>query len=128
MPSSPGTELKTRPSEGELGSAWSDIDRVFGPYDNGKVFTPVWDLFERNIDRMLDLDGKARALEQVLTLPLTWAPYSVKPAEGDRGEAEFVKEWLFRPAEQGGMSTPLELVVAQMSSAVLYRRAFFELV
>jgi hypothetical protein len=128
MASSNGTELKTRPSEGELGSAWSDIDRVFGPYDNGKVFTPVWDLFERNIDRMLDLDGKARALEQVLTLPLTWAPYSIKPADGDNGEAEFVREWLFRPSEQGGMSTPLELVIAQMSSAVLYRRAFFELV
>jgi hypothetical protein len=39
-----------------------------------------------------------------------------------------VKEWLFKPSEQGGMSTPLELVIAQMSSAVLYRRAFFELV
>lgn len=121
-----GTVIETRPTEGELGSAWSDVDRLFAAYENGKVFTPAWDDFERNIDRMLDRDGKARALEQVLTLPLTWAPTAIEPAAGDTGEAEFAREWLTKPATEGGMSTPLELVVAQMSSAVLYRRAFFE--
>lgn len=112
----------------EIGSAWND-NRLFDTFDSGKVFSGgPWDLFERNIDNMLDRDGKARALEQVLTLPLRSAPTSIVPADGDSGEAEFVRDCLFRPATDQGMSTPLDLVIGQMTSAVLYRRAFFEIV
>jgi hypothetical protein len=109
----------------EIGSAWSG-DRLYEDYQDGKIFSVTWDLFEQNVDTMLDRDGKARALEQVLTLPLMAAPWSIVPADGDNGEAEFVRQALTRPANLGGMSTPIELVIAQMCSAVVYRRAFFE--
>lgn len=109
----------------EIGSAW-DGNPLFSNFDQGHVFSVSWDLFEENIDRMLDRDGKARALEQVLTLPLRAADWSLVPDPGDTGEAEWVREQLTLPANNGGMSTPIDLVIAQMTSAVLYRRAFFE--
>jgi hypothetical protein len=50
-----------------------------------------------NFEEMLRLDGKARTLEQVLTLPLMSAEWSIEPAKGDSGEAEFVIDALTRP-------------------------------
>lgn len=99
--------------------------RIYESWDTYSGLIPT-DPAPADIDLMLNRDGKARSLEQVLTLPLRWASWSVEPAEGDAGEAELVRDALFRPANAGGMSTPWELVVAQMASAALYRRAFFE--
>ena len=36
---------------------------------------------------MLTRNGMAAALEQVLTLPIRGAPYTIEPAKGDKGEA-----------------------------------------
>lgn len=113
----------------ELGSAWGAAgfdERIFESYEDGKVFLSPYDLRDCDIDLMLRHDGKARALEQVLTLPLRAASWSIEPADGDTGEAEFAREALTTPANNGGMSTPLDLVIGQLTSAVLYRRAFFE--
>jgi len=114
----------TRLPAGEIGSAYSG-DRLFTRFDDGKVFE-TRDLRAQDFENMLRLDGKAKTLEQVLTLPLRSAAHSIEPAEGDRGEAEFCREALERPANAGGMTTPLELVIGQMTSACLYRRAYFE--
>lgn len=92
---------------------------LFGDYMNGAV----WDYRPPrpiDLDAMLARNGKARGLEQVLTLPLRKAPITVTPAEGDKGGAELVQ------AAFDGMSTPMQLVQAQMCSAVTYRQAFFE--
>jgi hypothetical protein len=99
---------------------------MFDEYRDGKVFSSTWDLFERGVDNMLARDGKARALEQVLILPMRGAPHSIDPAQGDSGEAEWVRETLERPANNGGMSTPLDSRDRPACSAVVYRRAFFE--
>ena len=37
---------------------------------------------------MLVRNGMAAAIEQVLTLPIRGAPYTIEPAKGDKGEAE----------------------------------------
>ena len=110
---------------GEIGSAVDDYDRVF-TRSNGEEFFTSSDPSPRDIDEMLRLDGKARKLEQVLTLPLHSVQHSIEAAEGDNGEAEFVREALERPANAGGMTTPLSLVISQMTGSVLYRRVFFE--
>lgn len=81
---------------------------------------------ERQLQAMLDRDGKAQALEAVLSLPLRWAPTQVEPHREDNGEAEFVERVLTTPPWDGGMSTPLAQVIAHMTSAVVFRRAFFE--
>lgn len=112
------------PATGELGSSWSQ-DRLFTRIEGNKLFT-LPDLDVNGIDDMLRMDGKARALEQILTLPLRFATWQIAPREGDTGEAEFVREALTTPDTAGGMSTPMDLVIAQMTSACLYRVAFFE--
>lgn len=75
---------------------------------------------------MLAQDGKAASVEQVLTMPLRGASWAIRAVDGDTGEAEAVNDWLTRPANAGGMSTPLPLVLGQMTAAITYRRAYFE--
>lgn len=110
--------------QAEQGSA-VDRDRIFTYFEDGRVFSP-YDVGPRHIDTMLKQDGKARAIEQALTLPLRSATWDITPADGDRGEAEWLNQELTRNANAGGMSTPFEMVIAQAVSACLYRRAFFE--
>lgn len=112
------------PPSGELGSAY-DADRIFTRFDNGRYFE-TRDLWPRDFEDMLLQDGKARTLERVLTLPLMSSEWSVEPAPDDSGQAEFVREVLTKPANSGGMSTPLDLVIGQMTTAVTKKRAYFE--
>ena len=119
------TEVRDKLPTGEIGSAAGAYDQIYRAYDDGNVFS-VGPATCEDFDTMLRLDGKARTLEQVLTLPLRSAEWSIEPSEGDSGQADFVREALTRPANAGGMTTPLELVIAQMTSAVVNRRAYFE--
>jgi hypothetical protein len=118
------TKVTPAPPIGEIGSAY-DRDRIFTRFDDGRYFE-TRDIWTQNFDDMLRMDGKARTLEQVLCLPLMSAEHSIEPAKGDSGEAEFVIDALTRPANAGGMTTPLELVIGQMTSGCIFRRAFFE--
>lgn len=117
-------DFADKPPEGELGSLDPRHSLLFSDYE---TWATAWEKpTARKLTDMLDRDGKAHALEQVLTLPLRWAPWSIEPAEGDAGEADFVNEVLTTPPQDGGMSTPMEHVIAQATSAVYLRRAFFE--
>jgi hypothetical protein len=113
------------PPEGELGSVLDRAGRLFVSYDEGSVFTQP-DFEAQKVDAMLRRDGQAQKLEQVLTLPLRQAPWSIEPKDGDRGEAMFATDVLTLSEPEGGMSTPLDLVIAQMTGACLYRRTYFE--
>lgn len=119
---------KDGPPEGERGtlnpSGLMLTESVWGAYDHWERGQGSPD--ERKLKAMLDRDGKAQALEAVLSLPLRWAPTEIEPHKGDSGEAEFVTEALTTPPWDGGMSTPLEQVIAHMTSAGVFRRAFFE--
>ena len=109
---------------GERGSLW-DSTRLFEWYEQGLIFLrgPVEDY---EIEGMLRTDGRARAVEQVLTLPIRGARWVIDAADGDSGERDFVMDLLTRPADEGGMKTPLTQVIAQTCSAYLYRSACFE--
>lgn len=117
-------KLPPAPAEGEMGSAWNRF-RLYQYFEDGMVFEngPIETI---DIEDMLQRDGIAMALEQVLTLPIRAAKWQIKPAPGDKGECDFVNKVLTTPPEQGGMEIPMELVVGQMTSARLYRRAYFE--
>jgi hypothetical protein len=62
----------------------------------------------------------------VLTLPIRGAPFSIEPVKGDQGEAELARSVLLTPDTEGGMVTPAKLLVGQITSAQVYRKAFFE--
>jgi hypothetical protein len=74
---------------------------------------------------MFSRNGMCSAIEQVLTLPIRGAPYTIAPAKGDKGEAELVQSVLMTPNEDGGMKTPISELVGQITSAQVFRRAFF---
>lgn len=100
-------------------------ETLFGAFEHGMVFDyGEWQA--RDLAQMLERDGKARQLEQVLTLPIRQAPWDIEPAKGDSGEAEFVKDALTSAANAGGMSTPMKRIIGQATSASLYRKSFFE--
>lgn len=95
---------------GEYGTAFDVTQRLFPHYRGGAVFD--YGFAEvADIHAMLKRDGKARGLEQVLTLPLRGAKHEIT---GPR--ADWVRERI----------PDLDLVIDQMTSAVIYRKAFFE--
>jgi len=75
---------------------------------------------------MLSRNGLAAAIEQVITLPVRGASCSIEPAKGDKGECEFVNSVIMTPDEDGGMSTPVSELIGQITSAQVFKRAFFE--
>lgn len=114
-----------KPTEGELGSAIAHADSLFSD-----LIDPTLGLsrrFEaRDMADMLRTESQARKGEMVLSLPILSAPKRIVGGKGDTGEAEWCQEVLSRPANNGGMSTPLDLVLAQATSAFTYRVASFE--
>lgn len=113
------------PPTGELGTTLSHADSLFADYLDPSMGTVAW-WEAKDYSTMLRTESQARKVEMVLTLPILGAPTKINPAKGDKGEAEWVTDVLTRPANGGGMSTPLRLVVAQMTSAITYRVASFE--
>jgi hypothetical protein len=87
------------------------------------------DLEAREIREALAADWKMRQLALLLTSPLKGATWKLVPGEGTgtAGEAaaKDIEEQLRRPANAGGMTVPMQRVIAQAASARVYRRAYF---
>lgn len=109
----------------EEGSAFDRESLLFTAFEDGAVFN-----YDRGsivkIDEMLDREGKAQTLEQVLTLPIRQAPVTIKRGPASKAVTKFIAKTLQQPANNGGMSTPLNTIIAQMASAIIYRKTFFE--
>lgn len=75
---------------------------------------------------MFRRNGTASSLNLVLTLPIRQADFSIEPGQGDKGECDFVRSVLMTPDTDGGMKTPMSELIGQVTSAQIYRRAFFE--
>lgn len=97
-----------------LASPWDPYDRLFGDWDSGLVFD-YGSVDSRALDSMLDQDGTAKQLEQVLSLPLRGADWEI---EGEGRFADMVREQLSHDE--------LDMLLAQMTSAIVHRKAFFE--
>lgn len=105
-----GTLEQTSNPYGMLGLWWGDKTADPG-------FPSQWDL-----DTMLRIDGKARAIEQALTLPLRSAQGSWVQADGDTGQAAWVEDQL----EQ--MPDDMQTVQGQVAGASVYGRTMHEIV
>lgn len=82
----------------------------------------------RDFTRYIERDGMGQALDYALTLPLRMGLPYIEPHREDKGEAEFIRRCLFASAAEGGMTTPIQDVQAQMTSGVTHRFAPFEMV
>lgn len=114
--------------EAEEGSlyTWSDSWAASWSGVPGRILLDENEFESLSFDEMLGRDGKARTIQSVLTLPIRSAPWKITAASGDSGEAAFITDALTRPANQGGMKTPMRLIIAQALSARTYRKACFE--
>lgn len=112
--------------DNEQGSMFTDLDLLFTAFDHGTVFNLRDKGSIREIDDMLEKDGKAKTLEQVLTLPIRQAPVTLRQGPSKKRVVKFLQEVLFQPANNGGMSTSLDEIIGQMTSAFVYRKAYFE--
>jgi hypothetical protein len=103
---------------------------AFLELDKGKVVEYPDRQWVRDIEEMLKTDGQASGVEQALTMALRQANTTMVKPEKDRGGkiTEFVEDVLFRPATEGGMRTPFDLVFGQMTFASAVARTFHELV
>lgn len=76
--------------------------------------------------QMIGNDAQAHQLFTALKLPLRNVAFDILAGEGDKGERDFVEWALNATARQGGMTTPMRTVVAQMGNALAFRIAPFE--
>jgi hypothetical protein len=97
-----------------LASPWDPYDRLFGDWQSGLVFD-YGSVDSRALDSMLDQDGTAKQLEQVLALPLRGADWEI---EGSGRFADMIRDQF--PHDM------LDQLIAQMTSAIVHRKAFFE--
>jgi hypothetical protein len=109
----------------EIGTAFDWGQRLFAYYGDGDVFD-YGEWTSRDMKTMFSRDGICQAIESVLTLPIREADFSINGAKGDTGEADFVNSVLMTPDHNGGMQTRNTDLIGQITSAQIYRRAFFE--
>lgn len=128
-------ELNDDPPIGrELGSSfrWNDM---FGGFEDGKVFAYQTAEFN-DYKEMLETDGKAASIEQMLSYPIISAPWQIEPALNDDGTTasggqadeirKFILDSLTDLPHQGGPRTTIEQLISQMTSAFTYEKALFE--
>lgn len=79
--------------------------------------------------KMLDSDGTVQALYNTIVMPLLGSNWTIEPDEDSPAAIEqsaWVEETLRMPPHKGGMTTPFDLVLAQMLRAVVEGYAAFE--
>lgn len=119
----------------------SEVGSVFDFFSGAVSFPTDWDTrvwdngrpTPGDIDEMLRRDGKASSIDLALSLPITKAPYSIEaPQDSAHGALvsddvlQFCMDSMLRPTTAGGMETPIETIIAQLTTSFGYRRVYFE--
>lgn len=113
------------PLDKEEGSEFGFFDRMLFGWRDGKIFDYA-DYEARDLYEMLARDYRARQMEAVLTLPITSAERSIVAADGDKGDAEWLKQYWETDAYKGGCKTSLDHIIDLSTSSFSYKRAYFE--
>lgn len=109
----------------ELGTEYGFFDRMFYGFQDGMVFD-YGDWEARDVEELMRRDYKARQIDNVLTLPIMSASRNITAGKGDTGEAEWLQNYWDLDPLNGGCKTSLDQVIALMTSAFAYKKAFFE--
>jgi hypothetical protein len=124
---------KEQGSSGDPAAGYFPLERELGSIRNPTI---------NQIMAMIDNDGTAAALYNVMTFPVMASDWHIEPDPEDvietknadgtvtrtHPQAEFVENALRDPEHKGGMSTPFSLVVADILLAVAQGYRFFEIV
>lgn len=108
---------------------WLDFPQ-FLELEKGRVTEYPDREWVNDVLEMLKTDGQASGVEQALTMALRQANMTIERPEKDKSGriTTFVEDVLFRPATEGGMTTPFDLVFGQMTFAAAVARTFHEMV
>jgi hypothetical protein len=128
-------ELNEDPPLGrELGSSFR-FDDLFGGYEDGKVLA-VPDPQFTDYKEMLETDGKAYSIEQMLSYPIISAPWEIDAALNDDGSVDsggqadeirkHILDSLTDLPHQGGPRTTVEQLISQMTMAFTHKAQVFE--
>jgi len=110
----------------EVGTAFTSADLMFRNFDDGSLFS-YGEMEAKDMREMLGRYGKGHQLEAALTLPLMGLEWELEKPDGDKGQTKWLTEFLDRPANtKDSMSTPMDLILGQMTSALTYKKACFE--
>ena len=102
-----------RPSGTEVGVA------NFGSVDfNGELLESSDQVPITKLQRMTRFDGQAKALLNILTMPVRTAKWQIVPSKDGRREAKFITEMLTKPPHRGGMSIPFGSVLGYLALAI----------
>lgn len=68
--------------------------------------------------QMQENDGTIRAITRLFSMPIQSTEIKILPAKKDKGERDFIETVFMKPQYEGGMSTPLPFVIADMTRAI----------
>lgn len=128
-------DVPTKYLDTELGSLFSFEEMISGygqggsighASDDRKIVFQIEPDLTKHFKQMIDTDGKAQSIENLLVFPIIAAPVEIMPGEKDKGEAEKIRHILTAPSYEDGMKTPLEIVIMQMAKGMTYKKSFFE--
>jgi len=120
-----GFDLPRLDQEDGTSYGWFDRWQV-GTTPDGKLLTDFADWEARDLYDMIQKDYKARQIENVLTLPVMSAEYTITPVKGDSGESEWLNNYWNTDPLQGGCRTSLSQIIGLCTSAFFYKRSYFE--
>ena len=118
---------KTAPpvTGGEIGtSATGTLPSIFD-----SEFIDTSKIKVADFKKMLDNDGTVQALFNTIVMPILGSNWTIEPDDDSTpavDQSEKVEDWLRTPPHKGGMSTPFDLVLAQMTRGVLEGFSGFE--
>lgn len=68
--------------------------------------------------QMQENDGTVRAITRLFSMPIQSTSIKIMPSEKDNGERDFIESVFLKPQSEGGMTTPLSFVIADMTRAM----------
>jgi hypothetical protein len=76
--------------------------------------------------QMQNNDGTIRAISRLFAMPIQAAEIRIMPGPNDKGERDFIENVFLGPQHQGGMTTSLPFVIADMTRAITEGFRFYE--
>jgi len=67
---------------------------------------------------MQENDGTIRAITRLFAMPIQSTPIKILPGKNDKGERDFIETVFLKTQKEGGMSTPLSFIIADMTRAI----------